>query len=94
MVTGNVPCCARWSTAKLSLEVPLPATEVGLNLGITVEGKPLTLRLTTPVNPFKPVIVTVTSAFEFRLMVIGFGAAEIVKSAAGTGSTLRFTVNV
>ena len=94
MVTGNVPCCARWSTTRCNVELPLPVTELGLNEGVTVEGKPLRLRLTTPVNPFKPVIVTVTSAFEFRLMVIGFGAAEIVKSAAGTGSTLRFTVNV
>ena len=57
-------------------------------------GKPLTLRLTALVNPFNPVIVTLTVAFEFRLIVIAAGFTEMLKSAAGTGSTLRFTVNV
>lgn len=94
MVSGNVPCCARWSTVNFSVEVPLPETEVGVNWGVTSGGKPLTLRLTVPANPFTPLMLTVTLLFEFRLMVIAAGATEMLKSAAGTGSTIRFTVNV
>jgi len=37
--------------------VPLPVTEVGLNVAVVFAGKPLTLKVTTPLNPFCGVTV-------------------------------------
>ena len=75
------------------VEVPLPVTEVGANDAATNEGKPEILRFTTPVKPLTAPIVTVSDPAELRFTVIAAGA-EMVKSAAGTGSTSRLTETV
>jgi hypothetical protein len=41
------------------VELPDPATEVGLNAPVAPLGNPLTLRLTVPVKPFSAVRVVV-----------------------------------
>lgn len=75
---------------KVSVDVPLPVTDAGVNDAVTSCGNPEMLKFTVPVNPFTPVMVTVSEPVEFRFTVIA-GGAEIVKSAAGTGSTSRET---
>ena len=34
------------------VEVPDPVTEAGLKVAVACDGKPLTLNMTTPLNPF------------------------------------------
>ena len=41
------------------VDVPLPVTEDGLKLELAPVGKPLTLKLTLVLNPFRAEIVTV-----------------------------------
>jgi hypothetical protein len=43
----------------VNVETPAPVMVVGLNVPVTPEGSPLTLRFTTPLNPFWLVIVAV-----------------------------------
>jgi hypothetical protein len=38
---------------------PLPVSEVGLNVAVVFAGKPLTLKVTTPLNPFIGLTVAV-----------------------------------
>jgi len=54
-----LPLVALLPTLTLRVEVPEPVTEVGLKVPVTRDPSPLTLRLTVPVNPFVPVMVTV-----------------------------------
>jgi hypothetical protein len=63
------------------VEVPLLVTEVGLNVAVTSEGRPETLRFTAPVNPLMAEIVTTSEPLELRFTVIA-GGAEMVKSEA------------
>jgi hypothetical protein len=41
------------------VEVPEPATVVGVKVAVTRFGNPVTLRVTVPVNPLTALIVTV-----------------------------------
>lgn len=50
---------ARLLTVTVRVELPEPVIVVGLKVPVTLDGNPLTLRLTVPANPFCPVIVTV-----------------------------------
>ena len=59
MVSVRFPLVALFPTVTVRVEVPEPATDVGLKLVVTRDPCPLTLRLTVPVNPFWPVMVTV-----------------------------------
>ena len=43
----------------VSVDVPLPVTEEGLKFDVAPAGKPLTLKLTFPVNTFTAEIVVV-----------------------------------
>ena len=43
----------------VKVEVPFPATEDGLKLEVAAEGKPVTLKVTFPLNPFRAEIVAV-----------------------------------
>jgi hypothetical protein len=40
----------------VSVELPEPATDVGLKLAVAPVGNPLTLRFTVPVNPLSALI--------------------------------------
>ena len=59
MVRVEVPGVAADLTLTDMVEVPEPVTEVGLKVAVTRLGKPVTLRVTVPVNPFTAVMVTV-----------------------------------
>lgn len=43
----------------VSVDVPEPATEVGLNKAVAPEGNPLIVKVSVPVNPAPAVVVTV-----------------------------------
>jgi hypothetical protein len=59
MVSVRFPVDALLLTRTDRVEVPEPATDVGLKLVVTREPCPLTVRLTPPENPFTAVMVTV-----------------------------------
>ena len=59
MVSVRLPVVALVPTWIVRVEVPDPATEVGLKLAVTREPNPVTLRLTVPANPLFSVTVTV-----------------------------------
>ena len=57
MVKVNVPEGVCLVVEIVTTVVPLPVTEVGLNVAVVLAGKPLTLKVTTPLNPFCGVTV-------------------------------------
>jgi hypothetical protein len=59
IVSVNVPVGVLERVEIVSLEVPEPVTDVGLNEALVREGKPLTLKLTVLLNPLMAEIVTV-----------------------------------
>ena len=59
--------------------VPLPVTEVGLNVAVVPAGKPLTLKVTTPLNPFCGVTVAVYVVLDPLLTVRVAGDGYMVK---------------
>src|SRR6266404_3247515 len=91
MVKVRVPVVALLFTVTVKVELPDPATEVGLKVAVTRAGNPLTLRLTVPVNPLTAPIVTVYLPVAPRATVRLAGETEIVKSGLGPCTT-RVTV--
>ena len=91
MVSVRLPVPALLPTLTVRVEVPEPATEVGLKLAFTRPPNPLTLRLTVPLNPFWPVIVTVYWPEVPRLTASVEGDTEMVKSGVPPE---EFTVSV
>jgi hypothetical protein len=59
IVIGNEPVAALDVVVTLSVELPLPVTEDGLNVPDAPAQKPVAARLTVPPNPLVPVTVTV-----------------------------------
>jgi hypothetical protein len=59
MLIGKDPVAAFAVVVTFKVDVPLPATEVGLNAPDAPAPKPEALKLTVPVNPFTAVTVTV-----------------------------------
>jgi hypothetical protein len=76
--------------ATVRVDVPEPATDVGLNVAVAPDINPLTLKLTFPANPLSPVTVTVYVALDPRVTVWEVGDAEIEK--LGAGFTVKLTV--
>lgn len=62
------------------VELPEPATEVGLKAPVAPPGNPLTLKLTAPVKPPDGVTVAVYEAPAPAVTVCELGVAERVKS--------------
>lgn len=58
-VRVEVPPAVELAVLTVTVEVPDPVMEVGLNEAVTPLGSPETLRGTLPVNPFRAVTVTV-----------------------------------
>ena len=59
MTTVNGPVAAKLVVVTVSVDVPLPLTDAGLNAPEAPTSRPVVARLTEPANPFCPVIVTV-----------------------------------
>jgi len=91
MVKVRVPVVALLPTVTVRVELPDPATEVGLKEVVTLAPAPLTLRLTVPVNPLTGLIVTVYLPLAPRATLRLVGETEIAKSGVGACTT-RVTV--
>src|SRR6516225_4913241 len=63
------------------VELPEPATEVGLKFAVAPLGNPLTLKFTDPVKPFTALTVDVYEAPAPAVTVCELGEDEIPKSA-------------
>jgi hypothetical protein len=61
-VTLDVPTAAVLEAAKVSVLLPVPVTEAGLNSAVIPSGSPLIVSATAPVKPAASVIVTVLCA--------------------------------
>ncbi len=59
MVSVEVPVGVALFVVTLSVEVPVPVTEVGVRLAVVPAGCPLTERATVPVKPFSAPTVAV-----------------------------------
>ena len=75
MLKVNVPAGVCLVVEIVTTVVPLPVIEVGLNVAVVLAGKPLTLKVTTPLNPFCGVTVAVYVVRDplFPLCVAGDG---------------------
>lgn len=89
IVTALVPLGAFLCAEIVSVVLPEPVTVVGLNVADVRDGKPLTLKLTLPANPFTEPIVTDVDPEPFLRTVKFDGFAETVKS----GVVFAFTVS-
>src|SRR5215471_14967351 len=92
MVNVRVPVVAVPFKLTDKVDVPEPVTDVGLNVGVTREPCPLTVRFTVPVNPFTAPIVISEVPVLPRTTVMLVGESEMVKSGAGAEFTTRVTV--
>jgi len=81
IVNGYVPVVAFLFTDIVSVEVPEPATDVGLNEELVRAGNPPTLKFTVAANGPERVMVTVYDIFEPRFTIWPLGEAEMLKSA-------------
>src|SRR5579863_4425117 len=89
IVSVLVPVGVFLAVDTVIVDVPEPVTELGLKLAFEREGSPLTLRLTTPLNPPETATVTVVLVLDPRLTLRELGEAEIEKLAL---ETTRVTV--
>src|SRR6516225_7989607 len=81
MVIVYVPVGVVELVATERVELPEPATEVGLKLAVVPLGSPLTLKFTVPVKPFTAPTVAVYDVPAPAVTVCELGEAERVKSA-------------
>jgi hypothetical protein len=89
IVTALVPVGEFFAAVIVSVVLPVPFTVSGLNEAVVRCGRPLTLKLTTPLKPAEGVIVTVVEPEPLFRTVKLAGAADTAKS----GVVLAFTVN-
>jgi hypothetical protein len=84
-VSVYVPTAAVAPTAKLRAELPFPgaAIEVGVNVGVTFAGVPLTDSATALLNPFSAEVLIVTEPLLPCATDTEFGEAEMLKLGAG-----------
>lgn len=80
-VSGCVPAAAPGFTEIVSLVVPDPVTDPGLNEALVREGKPVTLKFTVDANGPMLLTVTVYEPFVFLVRVWLLGVADSEKSA-------------
>ena len=90
IVKLNVPRGVLDFVETVIVELPEPVMDAGLNVAVARDGKPLTPRLTLPLNPLLGVIVTVYVVEFPRFTEREPGDAEIVK----LGGFAEFTVSV
>jgi hypothetical protein len=89
-----VPVAVLESTVNVTVELPLPgaAIKVGLKPTVTPAGFPIAERVTSALNPFSAIVVTVEEFDPPCAALTAFGDAEIEKS--GVTVTVRFTLVV
>ena len=75
----NVPEGVCFVVEIVTIVVPLPVSEVGINVAVVFAGKPLTLKVTTPLNPFCGVTVAVYFVLDPLLTVCVAGDGYMVK---------------
>lgn len=81
IVSCEVPLCAFRCTDIVSVELPEPATDVGLNEALVCAGSPLTLKFTVAEKDPSLLTVTVYVVCEPRCTFWLLGEVEMVKSA-------------
>ena len=74
----------------VKVELPEPATDVGLNVGVAPVGRPLALKATLPVNPAIADMLVVCVVLPPRATVCEMGVADIEKF----GLSVRFATAV
>jgi hypothetical protein len=79
MFNVNVPAGVFLVVEIVTTVFPLPVIEVGLNLAVALAGKPLTLKVTTPLNPFIGLTVAVYVVLDPLLTVCDAGDGTMVK---------------
>lgn len=79
MLKVNVPEGVCLVVETVTAVVPLPVIEVGLNVAVVFAGKPLTLKVTTPLNPFCGVTVARYDVLDPFLTVCLAGDGYMVK---------------
>ena len=79
MVNLNVPAGVPLVVETVKTEFPPPVIEGGLKVPVVPAGKPLTLKVTTPLNPFCGVTTAVYVALAPLLTVCVAGDGYIVK---------------
>ena len=88
-----VPVIVRVAVVRLleftvSVDVPEPATDVGLKVAVVLRGTPVTLRFTVPVKPLSAPTVTVYVPFAPRVIESVEGEAEMLKSAGAVTTSV------
>jgi len=79
MVNLKVPVGVCLVVETVKTEFPLPVIEVGLKVPVAFAGKPLTLKVTTPLNPFTGVTTAVYVVLAPLFTVCVPGDGYIVK---------------
>ena len=82
MVRVDVPPATVAGTVTVSVEVPEPVTEVGLNAAVAFVGNPVTVKAVAPVRPAVAVTVTVNVPLPAATTVRVVGEDESEKSGA------------
>ena len=78
-VSVYVPVGVLVAVRTVRVELPEPVTEVGLNEPVEFAGRPLTLKVTTPLNPPAAVTVAVYVVLEPRLTLCDEGDTVSMK---------------
>jgi hypothetical protein len=96
MVMVRVPVVARVLAVSLRVEEPEPgaATDVGVKVAVTPDGRPLADKPIAELKPFSAAVVTVVLPDFPRTIVNEVGDALMEKSAVGAEVTVRVTVVV
>lgn len=79
MLKAYVPAGVFLEVEIVKTEFPAPVTEVGLNVAVAFAGKPLTLKVTTPLNPFCGLTVAVNVVLDPLLTVCAAGDGTMLK---------------
>ena len=79
IVKVKVPIVDFFVVETVRVEFPEPVTVVGLNVAVVFAGKPLTLKVMTPLNPFTAVTFAVYVVLPPFLTVCEAGVAERLK---------------
>jgi hypothetical protein len=90
MVIVGLPVGVVVAVVMVRVELAPGAMEAGLKAGLAPVGRPVALKLTAPVNPFKAPALTVYEVLPPWMTLCAAGVADSVKS--GDAVTFRVTV--